>query len=87
MALATKTEILSGEWSLDGSGLSEIFASGADERSGEWSLDGSALSVLVEAAGGATYNLKYHNGTSWVGKPLKWWNGSAWVAKELKASW
>ena len=43
-----------------------------------------AFPNITDAAAGATGQIKYYNGSSWVAKPVKVWNGSSWVTKPVK---
>lgn len=47
-----------------------------------WPTDDSEWVFYASAE--PTRRMKYHNGVSWVSKPIKYYNGSAWVEKLIK---
>lgn len=48
------------------------------------SNNGRVCAALRKHSAGATGQIKVHNGTTFVPKPVKYWNGSSWVTKPLK---
>ncbi len=66
-----------------GNALPTVQGTNYGTQVGTWPSDNTEW---VFYASGSVQRMKYHNGTSWVAKPLKYYNGSAWVEKPIK-SW